>query len=118
MKKKFFILIILTGIAQFSTIEQIVLIGNNVTSEHTILRYINHSIGDTINIDQAIEDQLSLYETGLFYDVIIQPADSIYYIYLFEKPDLLKLYYFLRYHQLKIYLEKHILLNFSSLKNL
>ena len=43
----------------------------------------NFETGFKYNIDQAIDDQLNLYQTGLFYDVIIQPTDSIYYIYLF-----------------------------------
>ena len=89
MKKYFFAFINLICVAQLSTIEQIVLVGNHTTSEETILRYINHNIGDTINIDKAIEDQLVLYNTGLFNDVIIHPADSIYYIYFFEKPKIL-----------------------------
>jgi len=89
MKKYFFVLINLFAIAQLSTIKEIVLIGNHLTKDETILRHINHHVGDIVNIDQAIDDQLNLYQTGLFYDVIIQPTDSIYYIYLFEKPKIL-----------------------------
>jgi len=89
MKKYLFVLINLLNLAQFSTIKEIVLIGNELTTNQTILNHINHHVGDIVNIDQAIEDQLNLYNTGLFYDVIIQPTDSIYYIYLFEKPKIL-----------------------------
>ena len=66
-------------------IKKIVVFGNNITKEHIILETINHEIGDTININLAIEDQSNLFNLGLFYDVIIHPADSIYYIYTFEK---------------------------------
>ena len=88
MKKTLFILIHLFGIAQFNTIEQIVIIGNQITLDNTILNYVQHNIGDTINVDQAIEEQLNLYETGLFYDVTILPA-SKYIIFVSEKPKIL-----------------------------
>ena len=88
MKKTLFILIHLFGIAQFNTIEQIVIIGNQITLDNTILNYVQHNIGDTINVDQAIEEQLNLYETGLFYDVTILPT-SKYIIFVSEKPKIL-----------------------------
>ena len=88
MKKILFILTHLLSIAQFSTIEEIVIIGNKTTLDNTILNYVQHNIGDTINVTQAIDEQLNLYETGLFYDVTILPA-SKYIIFVSEKPKIL-----------------------------
>ena len=69
-------------------IKEIIISGNEITNTNFILETINHQPGDTVNIDIAIDDQYKLYQTGLFYDVIIQPADSLYYIYVFEKPKI------------------------------
>ena len=88
MKKYLFFLINLICIAQFSTIKQIVIIGNKATLDNTILNYIHHNVGDTVNINQAIDEQLSLYETGLFYDVTILPSAK-YIIFVSEKPQIL-----------------------------
>ena len=87
MKKYIFILINSICIAQLNTIEQIVIIGNKTTLDNTILNYINHNVGDTININQAIDEQLNLYETGLFYDVTILPSTK-YIIFVSEKPQI------------------------------
>ena len=89
MFKYFIIFIHLICFVRLNTIEKIAITGNFVTTDNTILRYIEHNIGDTINIDQAIEEQLILYNTGLFDDVIIIPTDSIYYVMVFEKPPIL-----------------------------
>ena len=85
---KQFLFIILLTICFPKEIKKIIISGNNVTKESFILHTIGHQVGDTINIDLAINDQLRLYQTGLFYDVIIQPSDSLYYIYVFEKPKI------------------------------
>ena len=84
-------------------IKEIIISGNEITNRDFILQSISHQVGDTINIDIAIKDQYKLYQTGLFYDVIIQPADSLYYIYVFEKPEI----------QPKPLVEKHDLLGWS-----
>ena len=88
--KKYIFLIILSGlIATTAPIKKIIITGNHITENSVILNLLNHQIGDQIDIALAIEDQLNLYQTDLFYDVIIQPADSMYYIYVFEKPKIL-----------------------------
>ena len=88
--KKYIFLIILSGlIATTAPIKKIIITGNHITENSVILNLLNHQIGDQVDIALAIEDQLNLYQTDLFYDVIIQPADSMYYIYVFEKPKIL-----------------------------
>ena len=90
MKNQIILLLLLFYSSLYGvTIKKIVVVGNNITKEHIILETISHEVGDTININLAIKDQLNLYNLGLFYDVIIHPADSIYYIYTFEKSDVL-----------------------------
>jgi len=69
-----------------SPIKEIIIIGNNITSDEFILDTIHHTPGDTVNINLANQDMLDLYETGLFDDVTIySPADTLYSILLSEK---------------------------------
>ena len=69
-----------------SPIKEIIIIGNNITSDEFILDIIHHTPGDTVNINLANQDMLDLYETGLFDDVTIySPADTLYSILLSEK---------------------------------
>jgi len=90
MKIKITILLMfLSSFIYPNTIEKIIINGNEITKDSTILNLINHTIGDTININKAIEDQSKLFNSGLFYDAIIYPDSSNYYIFVFEKPKTL-----------------------------
>ena len=71
------------------TIKEIILSGNDITKNEIILETLNHQIGDTLNINLAQQDLQALMKLNLFEDVIIHPADSIYYIIFFEKPQIL-----------------------------
>ena len=86
MKNYIIILFFISSLIYSNVIEQIVIHGNNITREQTILDLINHTEGDSVNIKQAILDQETLFNTGLFYDAIIYPDSSIYNIIVFEKP--------------------------------
>ena len=86
MKNYIIILFSISSLICSNVIEQIVIHGNNITREQTILDLISHTEGDSINIKQAISDQETLFKTGLFYDAIIYPDSSIYNIIVFEKP--------------------------------
>ena len=68
-------------------IKNIVIIGNEVTTDEFILNTIQHSVGDTFNADLANQDFLNLDATGLFDNVIVyySPTDTIYSLILFEK---------------------------------
>ena len=69
-----------------SSIKEIIIIGNQITTDNFILQTIHHSIGDTVNVDLANQDMLNLYETGLFDDVTIySPTDTLYSILVSEK---------------------------------
>tara|TARA_Y100001970_G_scaffold91791_1_gene115833 strand:+ start:28759 stop:29949 length:1191 start_codon:yes stop_codon:yes gene_type:complete len=83
------ILISLLSLLNANTIEKIIINGNEITKDSTILNLISHSPGDSVNINQAIEDQANLFNSGLFYDAIIYPDSSSYYIFVFEKPKIL-----------------------------
>ena len=90
MKNKISILLIfLLSLIYTNTIEKIIINGNEITQDSTILKLISHTKGDTININQAIDDQSQLFNSGLFYDAIIYPDSSNYYIFVFEKPKIL-----------------------------
>ena len=89
MKNQIILLFLILSCIYTSTIHEIQISGNIFTNEKTILDLISHSRGDSINIKQAIKDQEALFNSGLFYDAIIYPSDSIYYIFVFEKPKLL-----------------------------
>ena len=87
MQKYLFIIIYtIIPIMAASPIKEIIIIGNNITSDEFILNTIHHTPGDTVNINLANQDMLDLYETGLFDDVTIySPADTLYSILLSEK---------------------------------
>ena len=87
MKKTIIILFLILSYTYANTIQEIIITGNKFTKDSTILDFISHSPGDSINIKQAIEDQAALFNTGLFIDAIIYPNDSIYHIIVFEKPQ-------------------------------
>ena len=89
MHKYYIILILINFCLNAGTIQKIVLDGNNITKDEIILETLNHQIGDTISINLAQQDLQALMELNLFEDVIIHPADSIYYIIFFEKPKIL-----------------------------
>ena len=89
MKKLSVILFIILAYMHANTIEEIIITGNSFTKDSTILNLISHSLGDSINIEHAIEDQAILFNSGLFYDAIIYPDNSKYYIFVWEKPTIL-----------------------------
>ena len=89
MKKSSIILFIILAYIHANTIQEIIITGNSVTKDSTILDLISHSPGDSINTEQAIEDQAALFNSGLFYDAIIYPDNSKYYIFVWEKPTIL-----------------------------
>ena len=86
MKKPSIILFIILAYIHANTIQEIIITGNSVTKDSTILDLISHSPGDSINTEQAIEDQAALFNSELFYDAIIYPDNSKYYIFVWEKP--------------------------------
>ena len=70
MQKYIFIIICCTlCILVSSPIKDIIIIGNEITTDEFILDTIHHTIGDTVNTNLANQDMLNLYETGLFDDV-------------------------------------------------
>ena len=85
-KSRSIILFIILAYIHANTIQEIIITGNNLTKDSTILNLISHSIGDSINTKQAIEDQAALFNSELFYDAIIYPDSSKYYIFVWEKP--------------------------------
>jgi len=89
MKKQTILLCLILSCIYTSTIQEIIISGNEFTNDNTILDLISHSQGDSINIKQAIKDQEALFNSGLFYDAIIYPTDSIFYIFVSEKSKLL-----------------------------
>mgnify|MGYP001998486180 CR=1 FL=1 len=68
MKKLSIILLIILAYMYANTIEEIIITGNSFTKDSTILDLISHSLGDSINTEQAIEDQAALFNSELFYD--------------------------------------------------
>ena len=89
MKKSSIILFMVLAYIHANTIQEIIITGNNFTKDSTILDLISHSPGDSINTEQAIEDQAALFNSGLFYDAIIYPDNTKYYIFVWEKPTIL-----------------------------
>ena len=89
MKKQIILLILIVSYIHTSTIQEIIITGNKFTNDNTILSLISHAPGDSINITLAIEDQANLFNSGLFYDAIIYPDNSTYYIFVFEKPKII-----------------------------
>ena len=89
MKKSSIILFMVLAYIHANTIQEIIITGNNFTKDSTILDLISHSPGDSINTEQAIEDQAALFNSGLFYDAIIYPDNAKYYIFVWEKPTIL-----------------------------
>jgi len=89
MYKHYIILILISFYLNAGVIKKIVLNGNKITQNTIILETLNHQIGDTININLAQQDLQALINLGPFEDAIIHPADSIYYIYLFEYPKII-----------------------------
>ena len=89
MKKQIILLILIVSYMHTNTIQEIIITGNKFTNDNTILSLISHTLGDSINITLAIEDQANLFNSGLFYDAIIYPDNSIYYIFVFEKPKII-----------------------------
>ena len=89
MKKNLIILTLIISYLQPNVINEIIITGNDITKESVILDLISHVPGDSINIQKAIEDQEALFNSGLFYDAIIYPDSSNYYIFVFEKPKIL-----------------------------
>ena len=88
-KQLIFLSLILLSYLYSNTIQEIIISGNDTTQDSIILDLISHSPGDTIIIQHAIEDQAALFNSGLFYDAIIYPDSSTYYIFVFEKPKIL-----------------------------
>jgi len=84
--KKILIIVIFINITFTNYVKEIVIIGNIKTKSSIIYRNIKHPINSPFNIDLAKNDQESLKKLECFENVSIENKDSLYQVYVVEKP--------------------------------
>ena len=86
MKK--IIIILLLNIIHTNYVKEIIIIGNLKTKTSIIYRNIKHPVNSPFNIDIAKNDQERLKELECFENVSIENKDSLYQVYVVEKPTI------------------------------
>lgn len=77
--------------AQSSGQQQVVIKGNRRIEAETILSYMNLREGQTVNAEQLNQAVRRLFDTGLFRDVQIVPADGQLIVEVVENPSINKI---------------------------
>jgi len=84
--KKTLIIILLINIIYANYVKEIIIIGNAKTKTSIIYRNITHPINSPFDINIAKNDQENLKNLECFENVSIENKDSLYQIYVVEKP--------------------------------